>query len=243
VKLAGFLLSVILAFSGLSHAASLTISTAMGVKNLISLSAKKFQEKRGIKVYVNGASSGKLIKQIEFGFPCDVYVSASKFWVDYGIKKGILLKDTVTPFAKTRLVLVAPKNSRKRKLIEAQRIAVGNKLAPVGKYALETLKNLGIYDKVKDKLIFAPNVRQVTIWVATGNVDFGIVYYSDYLLFKDKMKLIEIFPDNLHDPIEFYVSCVKGGNVKTCTSFEKELLNLPPSAFESFGFEKVKNAP
>ncbi|RUM91675.1 MAG: molybdate ABC transporter substrate-binding protein [Thermovibrio sp.] len=216
-----------------SKSGEVTVFAAMGAKELLKKIA-------GDEIF-NFSSSGRLIKQIELGAPCDVYISASKYWIDYGIKKGLIRRETVKPFVRTKLVLIAPKDTKKDNILSGERIAVGNEFAPVGKYAVETLKNLKIYKKLKNRLVFSPTVRQITVWVMTGNVDFGIVYYSDYLLYKDRVRLVKIYPDNLHSPINFYVGCVKGGNLKECLEFEGKLLKMSNSTYESLGFEKVEN--
>ncbi len=223
-----------------SFAAELSISAAMGTRELVSEIGNRFEKQTGNRVIFNFSSSGKLAKQIESGAPADVYISASKFWMDYLVKKGVVDKESTLPFAKTKLVLVVPKNSKVTSLENAEKIAVGDKLAPVGKYALETLKKLGLYEKVKEMLVFAPTVRQITIWVITGNADAGIVYYSDYLKFKDKLKLIEVFPENSHRPIMFYVGLVNSSQKKDLgKKFEEFLLSQDEKEFEKFGFFKV----
>ena len=232
---------IVLLLSTVAYGKDLLISAAMGTKELVKTVGEEFQKETGERVVFNFSSSGKLINQIVAGAPSDVYISASKFWVDYGVKRGALYKETVKPFAETSLVLIAPKNGKVTNLTDAKRIAVGNRLAPVGKYAVETLKNLGVYEKIKDRLVYAPTVRQVTVWVMTGNADLGLVYYSDYLKFKGKVKLVKVLPDNLHKPIMFYVACVKGGDLKECNRFEKFLLKTDSSTYREFGFKKVEN--
>jgi len=223
-----------------SFAAELFISAAMGTRDLVSEIGNSFEKQTGNRVIFNFSSSGKLAKQIESGAPADVYISASKFWMDYLVKKGVVNKESALPFARTKLVLVAPENSKVTSLEKAEKIAVGDKLAPVGKYALETLKNLSLYEKVKERLVFAPTVRQITIWVITGNADAGIIYYSDYLKFKDKLKLIEVFPEDSHRPIMFYVGLVNSSQKKNLAKeFEKFLLSQDGKEFEKFGFFKV----
>lgn len=232
---------VLLLLSTATYGKELFIFAAMGTKGLVKTVGNEFQRETGTRLTLNFASSGKLLNQIVAGAPSDVYISASKFWADYGVKRKTLLKETVKPFAETSLVLIAPKNGKVKELTEAQKIAVGNRLSPVGKYAIETLKNLEVYGRVKEKLVYAPTVRQVTVWVMTENADLGIVYYSDYLKFKDKVKLIKVFPDNLHNPIRFYVACVKGGNLKECKEFERALSETKDFIYKKFGFRKVKN--
>jgi len=235
-----FLIILFSFFLSNSFSAELFISAAMGTRELVSEIGNKFEKRTGNRVIFNFSSSGKLAKQIESGAPADVYISASKFWMDYLVRKGIVDKESVFPFAKTKLVLVVPKGSKITCLEEAGRIAVGDKLAPVGKYALETLKNLGLYEKIKEKLVFAPTVRQITIWVITKNADAGIIYYSDYLKFKDKLKLLKVFPENLHKPIMFYIGLVNASRRKGLSRrFEEFLISRDGKEFEKFGFFKI----
>jgi molybdate transport system substrate-binding protein len=60
------------------------------------------------------------------------------------------------------------------------RIAIGNpKTVPVGQYAEESLRALGLWDRVRAKLVFAENVRQVLDYVNRGEVEVGFVYATD----------------------------------------------------------------
>ncbi len=217
------------------------LSAAMGTKDFISYEVKQFNASRSSdKVVCNFSSSGKLAMQIEAGAPADVYVSASKFWMNYLIEKGFIVPDSAKPFASTDLVLVVPLNSHISSIMEAKKIAVGNRLAPVGKYAIETLENLGVYEKLKNRFIYAPTVRQISVWVMTGNADAGIIYYSDYVKFKDKLKLLKVFPESLHRPITFWIGVVKGTkNSPSAKAFEQFILNTDNSVFKKFGFKKV----
>ena len=228
-------LGVLLLLTAPAFSRELWVFCAMGIRDLAKATAKDFKE----KVVFNFSSSGKLAKQIEMGAPADLYLSANKFWVDYLKGKGLLEKDTITPVAKTELVVIAPKNSKIKGLSQAEKIAVGDRSAPVGRYALESLKRLGLYDKLKGKLVFAPNVRQVAVWVATGNADAGIVYLSDYLRFKNEVKLLEVLPESSHEPIVFYGAVVKGAkNGAAAEKFLKKLKNEPEETFEKFGFKR-----
>ncbi|SMP18085.1 molybdate transport system substrate-binding protein [Desulfurobacterium pacificum] len=217
------------------------LSAAMGTKDLINYEVKQFNASHNSdKVVCNFSSSGKLATQIEAGAPADIYISASKYWMDYLLKKGFIVPDSAKPFASTDLVLVVPLNSHIGSIMEAKKIAIGNRLAPVGKYAIETLKNLGIYEKLKSRFVYAPTVRQISVWVMTGNTDAGIIYYSDYVRFKDRLKLLKVFPDNLHRPITFWIGIVRGArNASGAEKFENFILNADAEDFKKFGFKKV----
>ncbi len=238
VRLLYFTILFLLTLS--AYGREITVSTAMGMREFVGEVSREFSEKTGVKVYINAASSGKLIKQIEAGAPVDVYISANKFWMEYGTKRGLIDGRSVRDLAETKLVLVAPKNSKIDSFEKAEKIAVGNELAPIGKYAIQALKNLKVYNKIREKLVFSPNVRQIAVWTMTGNADLGIIYYSDYLKLKDKLKLVQILPDNLHSPIIFTIGCVKGKREKLCREFENFILKLPEKEYEKFGFKKAE---
>ena len=57
---------------------------------------------------------------------------------------------------------------------------IGNpKTVPVGQYAEESLRALGLWDRLQPKLVLAENVRQALEYVARGEVDAGFVYTTD----------------------------------------------------------------
>jgi len=234
-------LIITLLLFGNAYGKELLVSSAAGIAELTKEAGKRFSKEKGVKVYYNFSSSGRLAKQIEGGAPVDCFVSASKRWTLYLKERGLVEGETITPLAQTSLVVVAPKDSNLKSLEEARTVAVGNRFAPVGSYALESLKNLGLYEKVKDKLIFAPTVRQITLWVISGNADAGVIYYSDYLKYKDQLKLVEVLPESSHSPIYFYGSCTKRGG-EPCREFLEEFKKLPLKVYRSFGFKKVEGA-
>jgi molybdate transport system substrate-binding protein len=235
-----FLLSLLF-FPPPSFATELLVSSAAGISSFVKEAGELFFKESGVKVSYNISSSGRIAKQIEMGAPTSLFVSASKYWIDYLSKLSLLEEETVFPFATTRLVVVAPKDSSLKSLKEAQTIAVGNRFAPVGSYAVESLKNLGLYDELKERLVYAPTVKQIALWVASGNADAGIIYYSDYLAYKDRLRLVGELPPDSHSPIYFYAACVKESEEKkACRDFGTLLKELPPSFYRKFGFEKVE---
>src|SRR5262249_57384769 len=48
-----------------------------------------------------------------------------------------------------------------------------------GQYAEESLRALGLWEKIQPKVIFSENVRQALDYVARGEVDAGFVYTTD----------------------------------------------------------------
>ena len=48
----------------------------------------------------------------------------------------------------------------------------------------QALRNLGIWDRIQDKIIYAKDVKQALVYVDTGNVDCALVYKTDALVLK-----------------------------------------------------------
>ncbi len=182
----------------------------MGAKEAAKEIIDAFEKETHNKVFASFSSSGKLAKQIEAGAPCDLFISASPFWVDYLKRKKLIIKEA--PIAKTKLVLVTSQKFNVKNIkdiCKAEKIAIGNyKFAPFGKYAVEALKNLRLWQCIKNKVLLANNVAQATMWVITENVDLAIIYFSDYLIFQRKLKVVTIFPEETHSPIVFTAAAI-----------------------------------
>ncbi len=133
------------------------------------------------------SSSGKLTSQIENGAPFDVFLSANMKYPNYLYSKKLAVTKPKV-YAKGRLVLfsIRKKLTSLNYLQNLDTIAVANvKTAPYGKAAIEVLKNAKLYEKVKDKLVYAETVNQVISYVKNA-ADAGFVAKSS--MFSPKMK-------------------------------------------------------
>ncbi len=195
------------------------VSAAISLTNAFEEIGKIYQQKhKRVRVLFNFGGSGDLARQIIGGAPVDVFASASPKDMDDLDKKNMLLKDTRIDFAGNRIVVVAPANTPfpfisfndlQRK--EIKRIAMGNpKTVPAGRYAEEALKHLNILEAVKDKIIFAENVRQVLDYVARGEVDAGMVYSTDAAIRDDRVKIAVEAPEQSHGPVVYPIAVIKG---------------------------------
>ena len=140
-----------------------------------------------MKLRYNFGASGELQKQIEAGAPVDLFVSAAQRQMDELEQKELILPASRRVFARNVLVVIKPADSRldlakPADLLDAAGgpIVIGNpKTVPVGQYAEESLRALGLWDRLQPKLVFSENVRQALDYVARGEVDAGFVYTTD----------------------------------------------------------------
>ena len=225
----------------------ITISAAISLKNAFEEIGKTFMEKRpGVKLVFNFGASGDLARQIEAGAPVDVFASAAQKDMDDIDRKGLLAANSRKNFTGNMVVLVKPVNStiklgslKDLQKGEVKKIAIGNpKTVPAGRYAEEVLKHFNLWDAVKDKLIFAENVRQVLDYVARGEVDAGIVYSTDALVRAKEVRIVAEAPEQSHQPIIYPIAIVKGSKKE---SLAKEFIDVVTSregekVLERYGF-------
>src|SRR5205085_10189947 len=167
------------------------------------------QAHSGVTVRYNLGASGDLQKQIEAGAPVDVFVSAASRQMDEPESKRLIVAATRRAFARNVLVAVAPGDSpldltRPTALADPRvtRIAIGNpKTVPVGQYAEEALRALGLWDRVQRKLVYAENVRQVLDYVARGEVEVGFVYSTDATTRAGKVKEVYRPAEDTYHPV------------------------------------------
>jgi molybdate transport system substrate-binding protein len=158
------------------------------------------------------SSSGKLTSQIENGAPFDIFLSANMKYPNYLYSKKLAVTKPKV-YAKGRLALfsIRKKLTNLNDLENVDTIAVANvKTAPYGKATIEILKNAKLYNKVKNKLVYAETVNQVISYVKNA-VDAGFVAKS--AMFSPKMRkyknsYIEI-DKNLYSPINQGIVIIK----------------------------------
>ena len=196
----------------------ITVSAAASLKNAFEDMGKAFEaQNKGVKVYLNFASSGDLKKQIEAGAPVDVFASAAQREIDDLEQKGGLVAGTRRNFAANEMVLARPsastiqlKSFNDLTRQEVRKIGIGNPPSvPAGMYAEQVFKYFGVWNTIKDKLIFGESVRQVLDYVARGEVDAGVVFSTDALLRSKDVVVVMKAPEGSHMAVVYPIAVVK----------------------------------
>ncbi len=190
-----------------------------------------FQEENpSIQTKVSYGSSGNFFAQIKQGAPFDIFFSADTTYPELLEKEGLTVKESQKVYAVGKIVLWFPKGSKADpdKGFQAvtfpavKKLAIANpRHAPYGRAAEESLRYYGLWEDVKEKLIYGENISQTAQFVHTGAADAGIVALS--LAISPKM-LHEgrywIIPDESHSDIEqVYVVLKKGKGKKSIRKF------------------------
>lgn len=177
------------------------VSAASSLRDAFIETGKAFEkENPGIRVIFNFAASGALLQQIAGGAPVDVFASADEASMDLAERKGLILKSSRRDFARNSLVLIVPaasaldiKGIKGLAGTNATRIAVGNPATvPAGRYAKEILAENGFWDALDKKFIYANSVRQALDYVSRNETDAGLVYATDAVAAKGKVRTVSV---------------------------------------------------
>ena len=196
----------------------LTLSVATSVQDAMR-EVQTFYETENphVSLIYNFGSSGSLAQQIAQGAPTDVFLSASKKWMDDLESQGQILEGSRQDLLLNALVMVTPLNQALDGNVTdfsdfatdaVNRIAIGEpESVPAGRYAKEALTSLNVFDALQSKMVFTKDVRQVLSYVETGNVDAGIVYATDAKV-SDRVHVITTAAAETHSPIVYPVGIV-----------------------------------
>jgi molybdate transport system substrate-binding protein len=223
----------------------LMVSAAISLKDALEEIQPIYQKThQDVELIYNFSSSGSLQQQIEQGAPVDIFISAANKQMDALESKKLLLAGTRQKLLTNQLVLVTPKNEKLINKIQdltqtnVEKIAMGEpNSVPAGSYAEEVIKYYKILDKIKSKLIYAKNVRQVLSYIETGNVNAGFVYLSDAKTSRE-IRLVEIFSKNSHSPIVYPIAVLRDSkNPKIAKELSQFLLtHSAKKVFNKYGF-------
>jgi molybdate transport system substrate-binding protein len=119
----------------------------------------------------------------------------------------------------------------------AGRLAVGDPAhVPVGIYAEQALRKLGLWESVKDRLAPADSVRAALMLVERGETNAGIVYSTDVRV-APAVSVAAIFPADTHEPIRYPVAVVSHGHAVEAAQFLAFLRTQPAQdVFLHYGF-------
>ena len=176
----------LITLTGVAHSSTtLNVAAASNLTYVMPEIIKSFEERhKDIKVRLSLASTGNIYSQIKNGAPFDIFLSADGLRPDLLFKAGMTVGEPFT-YARGGLVLWSDK---KMSFVEGlfvlsspgiKKIAIANpRHAPYGAAAKDALEEAGLWEVLKDKLIYGENVGQAAQFVKSGSVQAGFISES-----------------------------------------------------------------
>ncbi len=188
------------------------VAAAADLKFALDEVIAKFREAHpGVRVEPTYGSSGTIHAQLRQRAPYDIYLSADIAYPQDLVSRGIGVRSDLFSYARGRLVLWVPAQSRLpierdglRALTAATRIAIANpRHAPYGRAAEAAMRRAGVWAAAERRLVLAENVAQAAQFVESGAADAGIIAKSLVLTgpMRGSGRYWDI-PEEMHPPIE-----------------------------------------
>lgn len=228
-----------------ASADNIVVSAAASLTDALKEIGRMYQSKSKNRVTFVFASSSTLARQIEAGAPADVFFSADVQTMNALERNGRLEPGTRKQLLSNQLVIIVPAD--KPTLVNSpedlldprvRRIALAEPSSvPAGVYTKAYLESLGLWDKVKPKVVPVLDVRATLASVESGNVEAGLVYKTDAASSKRVKTVFEV-PIGKGPKIIYPVAILKESKSKAAA---KEFLNVMVSpsgvnVFKRYGF-------
>ena len=233
-----------LAAAGVS-AGEVTVAVAANAAEAVEALAADFEEETGHRVTVTVGSTGKLYAQILHGAPFDLFLAADQERPRLLVEQGLAVKDSQRTYAVGRLVLWSSDRtvSASAETLRAgsfRRLALANPdLAPYGAAARDTLREFGLWDELRPKIVLGENVGHAFAMTASGNAEFGFVALSSVLGTGNRhSKNRWDVPARFHEPIRQDAVLLNRARDNPAARAFHRFLGSPRAleTIESFGF-------
>lgn len=248
-KFISLLILTIFGFSSIraSEAKSVMVFAAASTTNVMGKVVQNFQLKYNIELVTSFAASSTLARQIEKGAPVDIYISANLKWMNYLESKGLITDNNKMVLFSNRLVLISSheqpikvtinQKAPLKKLLGGGYLALANPdHTPVGIYAKQSLKKLGLWKMLERQIARTKDVRAALMLVERKESPLGIVYLTDAKISK-RVNVVGIFPADSHSPI-IYLCALIGEKQKPASKIFFQYLQSEESRkiYQHYGF-------
>jgi len=232
-----------------ARAQALTVFAAASLTDAMKDISTKWAAAGHQPLVLSFGASSTLARQIEQGAPVNVFASADEKWMDYLAEKKLIADGTRKDLLGNDLVLVVSSGKPLHITINKSfdlmallgatgRLATGDPAhVPVGIYAEQALRALGMWDSVSPRLARTDDVRSALLLVERGEAPAGIVYATDAAVSKAVM-IAGTFPVDSHDPVSYPFAVTKSGDTAEARGLLTFLSSAPARAvFAQRGFK------
>ncbi len=224
-------------------------AAASMTETLDQIKEKYEAENPGIVIVPTYDSSGTLLKQIQEGADCDLFVSAAPKQMNALEEAGSLAEGSRIDLLENKVTLAVPEGNPKgiesfdqlSELLKSGDVflCMGNSDVPVGQY---TQKIFAFYELNEEELAkagvltYGSNVKEVTTQVKESSVDCGIIYATD--AFSAGLETVDSATKEMCGQVIYPASVLKDSkNAGAAQAFLDYLTGSEASEiFESVGF-------
>ena len=195
----------------------------------------------GVRVVPQFGASNDLARQILVGAPAHLFFSADERQMDRAMTGGSIEEGSRRDLLSNHLVVVEGRAAGEpirspRDLERGGRIALADPEAvPAGVYARQYLEKLGLWDRVRARVVPTLDVRAALAAVASGNVDAGFVYRTDAIL-EPRVRVAFEVPRDEGPRIVYPLALVRGANEGARALFRFLVSQEATEVFERYGF-------
>ncbi len=206
----------------------LTVFAAASLKPAFKEIVPLFEKEHDVKLVLSFAGSGALARQIEYGAPADVFVSANDDWMRYLEERG-LVQESVTLFSNALVLIESTKYDNARdfamtrsellKRLGDGTIALGNVTSvPAGLYAKAAFEFLGLWSDIKSRVAQTDSVRAALRLTELEEARMAVVYASDHVG-SARVRVLYEFQRGVHPDIVYTCGRLSEGNRELASLF------------------------
>ena len=206
------------------QAQSLTVFAAASLKQPLDKIGREYGAAMKLDLRISYAASSVLARQIEFGAPADVFVSANLDWMKHLQIKNILVEPAQN-VALNSLVIAAlsgttPQNNLSLVATDLiLRLGSGRlgvplmDAVPLGLYTKQALTELHLIEPLSTYIVQQDNARSTLMSLLRGEIELAVLYASDVVANPRIISVVAI-PSRLHDTVTYTVAPITlaGGN-------------------------------
>lgn len=210
------LLLLLAAIPAVLHAEQITIATGAGYKRPLMEIAALYEKKTGNHIDAVFGNMQQIFSQTETSGKVSIIFGEKSF-----LERSSLAFSNFHPVGKGTLVLAWRKGLKLKRTGDIRRNDItrlgipDRQKAIYGHAAEEYLKNSGLADTVKQKLIVLSTVPQVSAYLVSGEIDAGFINITDAIGIQKKTGGMLQIPRNLYSPIDIQAAIIKESEKKT----------------------------
>jgi molybdate transport system substrate-binding protein len=204
-----------------------------------------FAQSSDHRVVITSGSTGQLYAQITNGAPFDVLLSADREHVDMLISAGLGDRSQRFTYAIGKLARwtrdvekFKPFDLTVLSRSDYRWLAIANsELAPYGLAAEQTLRKLGLWNALQNRVVRGQSIAQTFAMAETRNADLAFVALSQVIAYEEPAAHFEV-PADLYEPIIQDAVLLKHGADNAAARAFLTFLRAPDAqrVIEQFGY-------